>query len=148
MLPLDQVHVGLVRGWQCAYEFCWRSQTSYETAERSMPPCLKTLASALLSNMVWTVQLDMRGLHNLLSNFLIQLSTLISHILISPFLSTFVSGGYKIYLWRYFYILKSDPNKPQCHEDMMHTPKYKLMFTSKVMHIQIVLCKSYMNHFV
>lgn len=85
--PLDQVHVGLVRGWQCAYAFCRRSQTSYETAEKSMPLCLKTLASALLSNTVWTVQLDMRGLRNLLSNFLIQLSTLNSHVLFSADIS-------------------------------------------------------------
>ncbi len=151
MLPLDQIHLGLVRGWQCACAFCWRSETSYETAEKSMPLCLKTLENALLSSTVWTVPLDMRGLHNLLFNFLIQLSTLISHVLFSPdilfHIFVMLSVGCKIIGGIFITKILIWPPITQYHYSLLsRLDVHAKMFTSKVMHNQIVLCKPFMNN--
>ncbi len=93
----------------------------------------------------------MRGLHNLLSNFLIQLSTLISHVLFSPdilfHIFVMLSVGYKIIGGIFIKKILIWPPITQYHySSLSRLDVHTKMFTSKVMHNQIVLCKPFMNN--
>lgn len=72
--PSGLCHSGLVREVGCVPASSGEDRSRHMGQLRNIPLCLKILENALHPSTVWAVQLDMRGLHNLLSNFLIDVN--------------------------------------------------------------------------